>query len=384
MGRAANGHLTDTRAVVYIRLDMCRFFRYPPHVKESNPVRPLPVLASLLVLAALTAAATAPSRAEEDRFIDLAAGAGARPSNTWAYRHLADLYPCAAGETPGPALLGTFRVGALILSRNHAGAEPTSKIVSTGDGTVLLNSADLGLGTATGLDITLLTAISPALEIETRYFGIDGWSESSTVSDPGGLRFEGFGLFIPGESQQAEYTSRLYNFEVNLRPRVAEGMPLVVGFRTLQLHERFEVARLVPEPESLAVSTHTNNYLYGVQIGAEPYLLGAGGPLCLEGILKAGIYGNHALQESASPLIAAEAEAKRNRAAFVGEIGLMLDYRFSRFLAIRGGYELLWLCGVALAPDQGATTDLTVPRATLNSSGTAFYQGAAASLEFVF
>jgi len=51
----------------------------------------------------------------------------------------------------------------------------------------------------------------------------------------------------------------------------------------------------------------------------------------------------------------------RNRASFVGEIGLMLDYRFSRFFSARAGYELLWLYGVALAPDQGAVTDLLTP-----------------------
>ncbi|MHB9049902.1 MAG: hypothetical protein ACYC35_28625 [Pirellulales bacterium] len=339
---------------------------------------------AVVLVTALTpcAAAFARDDAELGKLIDLTGDAA--DIDAWARRHASDVYPCAStGETP-PALVGTIRAGALILSRSRAKAEPSSKIFRTSDDALLGDSAAMGLGTSVGFDITVLTALSEYSELEARYFGIDGWNTSQTASDPGGVRFDGFGALLAGQSERMDYASRLYNVEFNFRPRVAEGIPLIFGVRTVQLHERFEMLRLDPPPESIGVSAHVNNYLWGFQIGAEPYLFGAGGPLTLEGSLKGGIYGNHASQGAFSSVLDTSAEAARNRASFVGEVGLTIDYRFSRFFAARAGYELIWLSGVALAPDQGPSTDLAVPLAAIDASGTAFYQGAAASLEFVF
>jgi hypothetical protein len=244
--------------------------------------------------------------------------------------------------------------------------------------------ADLELGTAAGLDITLLTAVSQANELEIRYFGIDSWNASRTVGDPGGIHFDGFGVSAPAFGERIDYGSRLYNFEINLRPRVAEGMPLVVGFRTLQLHEQLELWRLDPLPETVGIGTRANNFLYGLQIGAEPYILGAGGPLRLDGTLKAGIYGNHAHQGSFSPTLGTTVEDTFDRVAFVGELGVTVVYRFSRACEARAGYQLLWLYGVALAPDQSRSTNLLGPSGGVDCSATSFYQGAAVSLGFMF
>ncbi|MGA2034551.1 MAG: hypothetical protein ABSG68_20075 [Thermoguttaceae bacterium] len=289
------------------------------------------------------------------------------------------------GAVPGPSLLGTIRAGALILTRSRATAQPSSRIFRLGDQAVLLDTADLELGTHAGLDITVLAPLSQANELEFRYFGIDGFDASRTASDPTGVQFVGFGAAVPGSAEQVAYRSRLYNVELNLRPQVAEGIPLILGFRTLQLHERLELWRLDPPPEMGFLGNHTNNYLYGFQVGVEPYFNPAGGQLRLEGLAKAGIYGNHADQGSYSPLAGTTLSACEDRASFVGELGLTIAYRFSQFFSVRVGYELMWLYGVALAPNQGSSTALMSPlSADINSSATAFYQGAAASLEFVF
>jgi hypothetical protein len=344
------------------------------------------IFVATLVLAMAPVGTVAAGQAAEGRLIDLTADAAGDVVDVdpWFARHVADLRLCGVGETPGPALLGTFRIGAVILSRSRATAEPSARIFSVADDSVLLNAADLSLGTNAGLDITLLTAVSDAMEVETRFFSVTGGNTSRTVSAPAGVRFEGFGTALTAGEERTDYASRLYNFELNVRPRVAAGMPLVAGFRTLQLHERFELSRLDAVPATVDLGSHTNNFLYGVQVGAEPYLMGAGGPLTLEGVFKAGVYANHALQGTGSPPLATSVAARQNRAAFVGEVGLMIDYRFSRFLALRGGYELLWVSRVALAPNQSGSTDLLAPSASLNDSATAFYQGAVASLEFVF
>ncbi len=295
-----------------------------------------------------------------------------------------DLHFCNAG-VDAPALLGTFQVGALFLTRSRAKAEPMSEVFSQGDGSLLLSSGDLDLGMPSGLDITAILRFGRSLGLETRYFGITGWSTSPIVRDPlnTGVRFEGFGTSIPFSAEQVDYASRLYSFEVNALPLVTEGVPVVLGFRTLQLHERFSLWQVDSSSPTLGLASKTNNYLYGFQVGAEPYLGGAGGPLRVDGLLKAGIYGNHASQGASSPLLGTSADANRNSVAFAGEVGIAVVYRFNRLFAIRGGYELLWLDHIALAPDQSRKTNLAASSAELGL-GSALMHGASASIEFAF
>jgi hypothetical protein len=295
-----------------------------------------------------------------------------------------DLHFCNVG-VDAPALFGTFQVGALILRRSRAKAEPTSKIFGLSDHGLLLDSGDLELGTSYGLDLTLVIPLGGSLGLETRYFGIMDWKASRAVTDPlnAGVRFEGFGTSIPAQAEQVDYASRLSNIELNILPLVTEGVPLVLGFRSLQLHERFELWQLDPLPRSIGLGSHTNNYLYGFQVGVEPYLAGAGGALRLDGLIKAGIYGNYAAQGAFSPLLGTSVEARRDLAAFAGELGVAVVYHFNRFLSFRGGYELLWLSRVALAPEQSRKTNVVTPSAELNL-GNALLQGATVSVEFAF
>jgi hypothetical protein len=296
----------------------------------------------------------------------------------------AELHFCNEGVDV-PALLGTFQVGALFLTRSHAQAEPTSKVFSQSNGGLLFDSGDLDLGTSVGLDVTAILRLGGSLGVETRYFGITDWSGSRTVTDPlgTGVRFEGFGTTVSAGSEEIDYASRLYSFEINVLPRVTEGVPLVLGFRSLQLHEQFEVWQADPLPRALGLESRTNNYLYGFQIGAEPYLVGAGGALRVDGLIKAGIYANHAAQGSSSLLLGTSVEARRDLAAFAGEVGLAVVYRINRSFALRGGYELMWLSQVALAPNQSRKTNLAAPSAELDL-GPAFLHGATASVEFAF
>lgn len=288
----------------------------------------------------------------------------------------------ALGETR--TLLGTVQAGALFLTRDHASADPTGKFFRDSDGALLFDTADLELGTAGGLDLTLLTPISQNNELEIRYFGIDSWNTSRTVGSPGGMHFDGFGVSLPASWERIDYGSRLYNIEVNIRPRVAEGLPLVLGFRSLQLHEWLEVWRLDPLSDAVGIGTRANNFLYGFQIGAEPYILGAGSPLRLDGTVKVGVYGNHVHQGTYSPLLATTVEDTYDRVSFVGELGVAVVYRFNHAMEARAGYQMLWLHGVALAPDQSRSTDLPGSSGGVNCSATSFYQGATISLGFLF
>ncbi len=293
------------------------------------------------------------------------------------------LHLCARGIRSGRALLGTFEIGTILLSRDGPHAQPSAMIFREADDALLADATDLAFGTRGGLDFRFEVALGPSMDLALRYFGVDRWTASRAVADPGGVRFEGFGDAAWSLAEQLDYDSKLYSFEIGVRPRVADALPVWVGFRTVQLHEGFALRVFDPVPAE-PIAVRTNNFLYGLQVGAEPVLWGAGGPLRLEGLVKAGAYANLASASTFSARLERTLGANRDRPAFVGEAGLSLAWKFSRFFTARGGYQILWIHGVALAPDQSASVDVMAPWADLSSSATSFYQGALATLEFVF
>jgi hypothetical protein len=144
-------------------------------------------------------------------------------------------------------------------------------------------------------------------------------------------------------------------------------------------------------------TTRTVNDLYGVQIGVEGKLWELG-RLSLDGLIKAGIFDNNATQ---SALVSLEkqlfpAQATTNHIAFVSEAELHAKYQLAKGLALKVGYEALWLDGVALAPGQIRETYTTTPSPAspstpvsvralgVNSGSNVLFQGVTVGLESSF
>jgi len=70
--------------------------------------------------------------------------------------------------------------------------------------------------------------------------------------------------------------------------------------------------------------------------------------------------------------------------AFCGEIGITAAYNLTDRLALRGGYQLLWLDGVALASQQPILNPppLLSAATSVGTSGDVFYNGAFIGLEY--
>jgi hypothetical protein len=138
-----------------------------------------------------------------------------------------------------------------------------------------------------------------------------------------------------------------------------------VGFRYLNLRERLRINgerdQTTSNPNgSTAVETGvydigTSNNLYGPQVGAR--LRRWGRKLGWEATGKAGIFASDTQQEqyvidypdfTERELIS----ASDNGVAFVGELNLTAIYRLNDVWNLRAGYNLIWIEGVALAPDQ--------------------------------
>ena len=76
---------------------------------------------------------------------------------------------------------------------------------------------------------------------------------------------------------------------------------------------------------------------------------------------------------------------RANPTAFLGELAAIGRYMVTDNIAVRGGYRLLWIDGVALASDQVSVTAFVPPALApgrgINSSGDLFFHGAVVGVE---
>ena len=135
-------------------------------------------------------------------------------------------------------------------------------------------------------------------------------------------------------------------------------------------------------------TTSVTNNLFGVQLGLNGKLLELE-RLSLDGTIKAGLFDDVAEQ---STIVSMKKQlfpsrAATSRAAFASEAGLQVKYQLTKGLALKAGYEVLWLDGVALAPGQiqeTLTTPTSVTALGVNCRSSALFQGGTVGLEYSF
>jgi hypothetical protein len=160
-----------------------------------------------------------------------------------------------------------------------------------------------------------------------------------------------------------------------------------VGLRYINLEENLDLWAEREErggTETGQYGINARNNLYGAQCGAS--IRRGCGRLRWEATGKVGIYGNDAYQSQyiidypdfeLRPWISAE----RGLAAFAGELNLSLIYKLNDVWGIRGGYNLMWIEGLALAPNQLDFTFDSASGSGLNSHGGLFLHGVNLGLE---
>ena len=204
---------------------------------------------------------------------------------------------------------------------------------------------------------------------------------------------EPIGNFLYPVDVSASYHSALHNVELNAWRPVGNWGQLLIGFRYLDLSENglnlYNTVIVAPSNPSVS-RIDANNHLSGFQVGFDsvPW---SRNRLSLEGCVKAGIYDNHATNSvfitQDGPFVYTSS-AKTDHAAFVGSLALTARYAITANLSARAGYQLLWIDGVALAPDQIAVSAPETGFGTdsihsmMSTSGSPFYHGAFVGLEF--
>ncbi len=233
------------------------------------------------------------------------------------------------------------------------------------------NFETLEFGHKAGVDADLRRRIGDGYHLQLRYFGVDSWSDQPTSTN-GGPAFH-------------SYDSSLHSTEINLRSQRTDWLTVLAGFRWVELQDNRFFDQNSNNPNANEIDIVNQNQIYGGQLGTDILLWDRGGPLTINTELKAGIYSNRSKsyrERLVSPGGAIPPvgtwEDKSNQTAFIGDLGVTAKYRLTDRLAIRGGYQMLWIEGLSLADAYGNRFD---DQTRLDTSGGLFYHGATVGFE---
>jgi hypothetical protein len=242
-----------------------------------------------------------------------------------------------------------------------------------------VSSTDLDFDWQAGPSFLLGYRPTPMDAWELSYFGINDWSDrvtpqGSSFSLPGNL-----GLAIgAADSTTVNYTSRIDNAELNyLWHHDCPNLMWLAGFRYFHVGEQLDITSTFTGLGNSDYDVRSANDLFGGQLGARLRYC------CthFEGDItaKAGAYDNSVgQQQNVEDLGISIRDAGHHEAvwAFVGDIGLNGSYYFCKNWSAMAGYNVMWVDGLALAPNQLDFTDNTNSGGGLNHQGSIFYQGA--------
>jgi hypothetical protein len=238
---------------------------------------------------------------------------------------------------------------------------------------------------------------------EVGYFGVYGQSATNIQGTipPNYIQLPdplGGNLTEDGEFVTARYNSLLNSAEVNLFATDSDWITdpsgwltidWLAGFRYVGVEEDAVLATdcCVMDGQYLTVPyrARTRNNMFGGQLGVRGRR--AWERWALEGWAKGALMGV-AQEQIQDPLFDYTGFQQRpalsrsgGEVGFVGDLTMSAVYRITEVWGIRAGYSLLWLEGLALAPDQfDFSTDTGAGTRLVNSSGI-FYHGANLGLE---
>ncbi|MGA2253079.1 MAG: BBP7 family outer membrane beta-barrel protein [Thermoguttaceae bacterium] len=298
-------------------------------------------------------------------------------------------------------------------------------VVDAFTGATFQSTSDLNFGTDPGLQATFGVRLCDCRAVEFTYFSLFRDSSASAVAqptDPSNYlifpnNFVG-NVFGNGMSRvQTDYSSYVNSFELNFacccgcctesecgyavatcdgshaakapcydaRCRSVEWF---AGVRYLDIGNDLNIAAQRAEfggVENGTYTIHAGNRLFGGQIGGR--LRGTVNRFGLEMTGKAGIFGNAAEQTQTVidypnfPL-RPTTSAQGDNVAFVGEINVSGIYRLTDAWSVKAGYNVIWIEGLALAPDQFDFNFAASPSGNqLTNTGGMFLHGANVGLE---
>ncbi len=277
-----------------------------------------------------------------------------------------------------------FAADALFLRRSTAESQTLVRDQTTGD--EILNTDNLTFDYQGLPSLQLMRRYCNCHGWDIRYFGLDSWSSSTDSGDPVSPAYEIPGFLLPstqpGTIFRTNYGTDFYSAEINYRYWLNPCLSFVTGFRWLELGDELYVSQIAPVQNDL-FTIDTNNHMYGWQVGADATVLNCGGRFHVDTVVRAAVLSNRADQRTVAPVLSGVGGfvdtlgASDNHTSFFGELGFRGVYWLTENMAVRGGYTLMWLEGVALAPEQIPVNSLIAPGTeAIDTSGGLFFDGA--------
>ncbi len=253
-------------------------------------------------------------------------------------------------------------------------------VVDPNTSTTFLSTSNLNSNFNPGLRATVGVNLFEGRALEFEYFGLFEGNASAVAVKPDPGAFLTFpnnlagNVFVDMERAQVNYSSSLQSFAVNLPCCCGccdecggacgcgevrcRSFTWFAGFRYINLGERLNISAQRTVSGAVEEGTYnirTANNLYGAQLGAR--LRRTRGRFGWEATGTAGIFGNDAQQTQTVtdfpnfPL-RPTVSSSRGGVAFVGGANLSALYLLNNVWNLRAGYNVMWIEGLALAPDQ--------------------------------
>jgi hypothetical protein len=288
-----------------------------------------------------------------------------------------------------------------------------------GPANIVLSTDNLDFDHEPGFRVSGALLLGPGTNLEGSYLGTFEWDASAAATGPGDLfsALSGFGLVATDPDlpevnnsnlQSLDYSSELHSWEVSVRrrwvsPNCRFHTSWLAGARYLVLNEdlRYFINREDPVGAANRVvgtvdyNVDTFNDLIGFQTGGD-FLLCVIPRVKVGGNIKAGVYGVEGEQVTTiivtrfngPPPIGDQIFPEQTQdqdVAFVGEGGFEYIIEATERLTLRGGYQLLYIDGVALAPENfNPAFNIANRDVTVNHNGSVFLHGFQAGFEFTW
>lgn len=279
----------------------------------------------------------------------------------------------------------------------------TVSILNTTNLTVL-DTQTPDFGYQTGTRVTIGKYLGNCFRLEGLYYGAQHWGDSDTVSSlaltGGALNDDLISPFVAGAGpgfdfdnfsfasvHNVAYNSELHNGEINLGidgGKIGRMAPSgLIGIRYLSLNEEFTFAALDSFGDFASYRIQTNNNLIGPQLGGDlMFDVGQSGKFGIWG--KAGFFANIADMDSAIINRGQLVRVTENDDVAVStilEVGMNGSVAVGRHVSLVGGYQVVYVSGLALAPHQLDFTATQQSQQTLNEVGYKVFHGPSAGIQ---
>ena len=302
---------------------------------------------------------------------------------------------------------------ALFLQRNNATISRPLVVDSTATSVPIIASGDLQSTIGTGARLLYGNYGEDDLGWEVGYMGVYGMNAATTATSTGptleaaNINFAGQTGLVDGYSARVTDNASINSVEFNLVFHEYDGgynrrsgqpwqrcdgydgghVDWIGGFRWANLQDEAVLAippGTSPQPSTYTVDATSN--LFAAQVGTRGRM--AFERWAVEGWMKIGIAGTMLsqsqtmfdAQSTTTPFRQPQTSDKAGM-GMIADMNLSAIYRFNDVWGLRVGYNLIWLTGVALAPDQFDFSPSQTGGTNLNGSGSMFLSGANLGLE---